>query len=381
MHVGMNAHLLSFAPTYRGAGISRYIRNLITYLLLARSDDRFTVFLGDGNLPSDWRCADSLSAVVSRLPTVKPIVRVSWEQFIQPVEVWRRRIDVLHSMGYVKPVVSRCPSVVTVYDLSFLVYPDTFNRANQLYLSLLTRYSVRQANRIIAISSSTKQDLVRILGVPAERVAVVYPGVEDCFRPERDQRRLKEFRYRQQLTEPFILFFGTLEPRKGADTLLEAYALLRKETNLPHSLVLGGAKGWLSERIFDRVRELGLEQSVRFTGYVPQEEQPLWYNCADLFVYPSLYEGFGFPPLEAMACGTPVVTSNVSSLPEVVGDAARLVEPGKAADLFEAMATVLSDEDRRRQMAQRGLARAGAFSWSEAARSTLDIYQAVGDGL
>lgn len=162
--------------------------------------------------------------------------------------------------------------------------------------------------------------------------------------------------------------------------MVEAYAMLKRETGLPHRLVLGGAKGWLYESVFARVRALGLEQEVIFTGYVPQEEQPLWYNCADLFVYPSVYEGFGFPPLEAMACGTPVITSNVSSLPEVVGDAAVLVEPGKAAPLFEAMARALLDERGRKEMAERGLVRARTFSWPEAARITLDLYQAVGNG-
>lgn len=380
MHVGLNAHLLSFAATYRGAGISRYIRNLISHLLLASDGERFTVFLGDDNLPPDWLRADSLTPVVSRLPTVRPPVRVAWEQLIQPLEVRRRGIGVLHSMGYVKPLVCRCPSVVTVYDLSFLICPEAFNRSNQLYLSLLTRHSARTANRVIAISMNTKADLVRLLGVPPERISVVYPGVEECFRPIEEGPLLEQFRRRRQLPERFILFFGTLEPRKGADKLLEAYAKLRKETDLPHSLILGGAKGWLYDRIFARVRELGLEESVLFAGYVRQEEQPLWYNCADLFVYPSIYEGFGFPPLEAMACGTPVITSNASSLPEVVGDAAQLVEPGDATSLYEAMASVLTDKSRRRQMRERGLARAGTFSWSEAARMTLDVYYAVGGG-
>ncbi|MGQ9675217.1 MAG: glycosyltransferase family 4 protein [Chloroflexota bacterium] len=380
MHIGLNAHLLSFAATYRGAGISRYIRNLITHMLLAGRDHQFTVFLGDGNVPVDWRASASLRPVVSRLPTVKPAVRIAWEQLIQPFEVRRRGVDVLHSMGYVKPLASRCPSVVTVYDLSFLKYPETFNRPNRFYLSLLTRYSARNANRIIAISLSTKKDLIDLLGVPADRIEVVCPGVEDCFRPIGDAAVLDDFRRRRQVPDRFILFFGTLEPRKGADKLVEAYATLKKETGLPHRLVLGGAKGWLYESIFARVRALGLEREVIFTGYVPQEEQPLWYNCADLFVYPSMYEGFGFPPLEAMACGTPVITSNVSSLPEVVGDAAVLVEPGKATPLFEAMVRVLLDERCRERMAERGLIRARAFSWPEAARITLDLYQAVGNG-
>lgn len=380
MHVGLNAHLLSFAPTYRGAGISRYIRNLITHMALADSELRLTVFLGDRRIPSDWASSNVVTPVVSHLPTAKPALRILWEQLIQPFEVHRRRISVLHSMGYVKPIACRCPSIVTVYDLSFLRYPDAFNRPNQLYLSLLTRHSVRTADRIIAISLSTKRDLVELLNVPGERVEVVYPGVEECFRPIRDDTVLDEFRRRNHVPDRFVLFFGTLEPRKGADKLLEAFAMLKRETGLPHSLVLGGAKGWLYDRIFARVRELDLGQSVFFTGYVPQEEQPLWYNCADLFVYPSIYEGFGFPPLEAMSCGTPVITTAVSSLPEVVGDAAVLVEPGQTQALCRAMAEVLSDERRRADMVERGLVRAKRFSWSEAARFTLNLYQAVGNG-
>jgi glycosyltransferase involved in cell wall biosynthesis len=379
MHIGLNAHLLSFGDTYRGAGISRYIRNLISHMLIVEAKHDFTVFLGDGNLPADWRNANQLHPVISRLPTVKPSVRIAWEQLVQPWEAGRRRIDVLHSMGYVQPFVCPCPSVVTVYDLSFMVHPEAFNRPNQFYLSSFTKRSVRQAKRIIAISEHTKNDLVELMHVPAEKIDVIYPGVESSFSVIADQAQLERFRRERGLPEHFVLFFGTLEPRKGADKLIEAFGRLKKEFNLPHSLVLGGAKGWLYDSIFARVKELQLEDSVQFVGYVRQEEQPLWYNCADLFVYPSLYEGFGFPPLEAMACGTPVITTRVSSLPEVVGDAAMLIEPGDATGLFQAMAAVLSDENRMKQMSEAGLARKKAFSWQQAAQMTLATYQAVGD--
>ena len=366
MHIGLNAHLLSLAETYRGAGINWYVRNLLTHLPRVDHDNRYTAFIGDGRFTSS-----GLALKRSRLPTSRPVVRIFWEQVVQPFALRKERVDLLHALAFVTPLLSPCPSVVTVYDLSFLLYPESFKRFKRFYLGLFTRLSARRARRIIAISESTKRDAVRLLGVPPEKVEVVYCGIDGAFRPlAKDQ--VAAFRSKRGLPERFILFVGTIEPRKNVTRLIEAFATLRP---CGLKLVIGGAKGWFYEDVFARVEELGLEGKVMFPGYIPGSELPLWYNAAELFVYPSLYEGFGLPPLEAMACGTPVVTANTSALPEVVGQAGLTVDPLDVEGLAEAMRRALGDEALRQEMRERGLQRAKVFSWTKTAQETVQVYR------
>lgn len=366
-HIGLNAHLLSLAQTYRGAGISWYIHNLLLNLAPADQENQYTVFLGDRrSLPNS-----GLTLRTSWLPTTNPLVRIGWEQLVQPFALWQEKIDLLHSLAFVTPLLSPCPSVVTIYDLSFLIFPEGFKDAKRLYLTLLTPPSAQKARRIITISESTKRDTVRLLGVSSERVDVVYCGVDKAFHPL-PEGEVASFRQKRGLPERIMLFVGTIEPRKNVARLVEAYSRLREGQV---KLVIGGARGWLCEEVFARVEELGLTGDVLFPGYIPLDELPLWYNAAELFVYPSLYEGFGLPPLEAMACGTPVITSNVSSLPEVVGKAGLTVDPMDSDSLAEAMKQVLSDEALRQSMRERGLARASRFSWAKAARETVEVYR------
>jgi glycosyltransferase involved in cell wall biosynthesis len=366
-HIGLNAHLLSLAQTYRSAGINWYIHNLLLNLALADQENQYTVFLGDRRfLPNP-----GLTLRTSWLPTTHPLVRIGWEQLVQPFVLWQEKIDLLHSLAFVTPLVSPCPSVVTIYDLSFLLFPLGFKHSKRLYLTLLTRPSARKARRIITISESTKRDTVLLLGVSPEKVDVVYCGVDKAFHPL-PEREVASFRQKRGLPERIILFLGTIEPRKNVARLVEAYSRLEDGQV---KLVIGGARGWLYEEVFARVEELDLTGDVLFPGYIPPDELPLWYNAAELFVYPSLYEGFGLPPLEAMACGTPVITSNVSSLPEVVGEAGLTVDPMDSEGLAEAMNQVLGDGALRQSMRERGLARASRFSWAKAARETVEVYR------
>jgi glycosyltransferase involved in cell wall biosynthesis len=261
--------------------------------------------------------------------------------------------------------------VITVHDLSFLFYPQGFRALNRSYLQLLTRLSARRARRVIAVSHSTKRDLVQHYRLLPDKVDVIHNGVDASFRPlPADQ--VAAFRTRAGLPDRFVLFVGTLEPRKNVARLIEAYAQLPKERP---PLMLVGGRGWLYDDIFARVEALDLSDEVRFVGYVPAEDLPCWYNAAELFVYPSLYEGFGLPPLEAMACGTAVITSTASSLPEVVGEAGLLVDPAEPAALAMAMEQILSDRELRETVRAAGRVRAQGFSWKETARCTVDSYQ------
>jgi len=372
LRIGLNAHLLSLSETYRGAGPSRYIYNLVTTLPHIDKANHYTVFLNEKRVPST---SASLTMRLTKLPTIHPPVRIFWEQCIQPTALIREEVDLLHCMAFVSPVLLPRPVVLTIYDLGFLRRPELYRASSHLYLKQFTPISARRAKRIIAISASTKKDIIRFFGVSPSKVDVVHCGVEEMFLPVNNHQRLDDFRTRRGLPEKMILFVGTLEPRKNLERLLQAYARLKKRKNLSHKLVIIGAKGWHYQEIFAAERELGLKGDVIFAGYVPQGELPLWYNAAELFVYPSLYEGFGLPPLEAMACGTPVITSNVSSLPEVVGEAGLTVDPMDSEELAEAMNHVLSDGALRQSMQERGLARAGLFSWAKAAQETVEVYR------
>jgi glycosyltransferase involved in cell wall biosynthesis len=374
IHIGLNAHLLSLGQSYRGAGISWYIVNLLRNLAQVSPDFfQYSAFLSDQAFQEP-----SLRLHLSRLPTHRPVVRILWEQFIQPLTLRQAGVDLLHALAFVAPLAAPCPFVVTIYDLSFLRYPEAFRPLNRWYLTQFTAHSVKRAKAVIAISESTRQDVINLLGVPPERVHTVYCGADEKFRPL-PPAKVDAFKADYQLPDTFILFLGTLEPRKNVDGLIRAYSSWRaREPDAP-PLVVAGGKGWYYSKIFELVESLNLTESIRFPGYISQEELPLWYNAASLFVYPSHFEGFGLPVLEAMACGIPVITSTVSSLPEVAGrdGAAWLVSPTDDEALAQAMAKLMANADLRASMSERGLAQAAKFRWEKTARETVAIYQKV----
>ena len=380
LHVGLGAHLLSLGGDYRSAGATWYIHNILHHLPSVTPDVslEYTAFLYEPRFspPMGMRVRRPLWA------TLSPIRRIAWEQMVAPVAARRERIDVWHAMAFVAPLFSPCPTVVTVLDLSFLRYPEAFKAFNRLYLRSMTRASVRRASRVIAISESTRQDVIALLGVAPDRVQRVYCGVEPSFCPA-PKAEIEAFRQQKGLPERFVLNLGTIEPRKNVARLVQAYASLvasapGEMADVP--LVVAGGRGWLAGPIDACVQELGVQDRVWFTGYVPEAEKRLWYNAASCFCYPSLYEGFGLPPLEAMACGVPVIASDVASLPEVVGDAGLTVSPLDTAALAEAMRQVLLDAALHADLAARGRARALRFSWAEAARQTAEIYALAGEG-
>ena len=370
--IGLDAHLLNLSGNYRSAGINWYTYNLLKHLS-AVPDFHYTVFLSD----RDRIHFDALSLSPSRLPTRNPLARIAWEQLVQPLALRRERIELLHALAFAGPLAISIPWVVTIYDLSFMRYPQSFNAANRAYLAWAVRHSVRHANRVIAISESTRRDLIALFGASPEKTVVVYCGADPAFTPSNNQAEIDELRARRGLPDKLILCVSTIEPRKNIARLIRAFARARRAARLPHRLVLVGARGWKYAEIDAAIEQEEMQDHVFFAGYVPQEELPLWYRAADLFVYPSLYEGFGLPPLEAMASGTPVITSNAASLPEVVGDAALLVAPDDEAALADAMVRGVTDRALREQMLARGLAQAAKFSWTRAARETTDIYRAV----
>ncbi|GAC1623605.1 MAG: glycosyltransferase family 1 protein [Chloroflexota bacterium] len=371
MHVGISAYLWHAGQDYRAAGVSTYIQYLVEHLVRLDTGHRYTLFAGH-----DAPLVEEVEYCLSPVPTLRPEVRIVWEQTGLPAQARSRKLDVLHATVNVSPLLYPGPTVVTVHDLAFLRHPERFARRKSEYLRHAVRLSARRACRVIAVSQSTKRDVVDLLEVPDDRVSVVHLGVHEQFRPGASIRDRPDLLPRG-LSGPFVLHVGTLEPRKNIDILIGAFGGARRKLGLPHKLVLVGARGWMFDDLFERVRTLGLENEVLFADFVPQAELPLWYNGADLFVYPSAYEGFGLPLLEAMSCGVPCITSRSSALEEVGGGACLAVEPGSEEDLEVAILRVLTDADLRRRLREQGLLRAGDFSWERAARETSRVYETV----
>jgi glycosyltransferase involved in cell wall biosynthesis len=376
VRIALNAQLLSTAATYRSAGISRVIRHLLSELPSVPGDERYVAFAPDSTVNRQLLSDGRFETHLTRLPVDSPLVRIPWEQTVLPVEAARSGADLLHALGFVSPFAWRGPTVVTVYDLSFLRFPHLFNRGNRAYLGTFTPPSLRRADRVITISEHTRQDVVELCGVAPDRVTPILLATDERFKPASPEVATA-FREEKGLPDRFVLYLGTLEPRKNVELLVRAYAALRAEGSVDHVLVLAGARGWQYEPIFQLVQELDLEEHVRFPGFVPVNEQALWYSSAAVFAFPSVYEGFGLPLLEAMACGTPVVASRISSLPEVVGDAGVLVDPSDVAGLCSAMRDLLEDDQRRAALSVAGLARARTFSWARMAAETVQVYREV----
>ncbi|MGE3269554.1 MAG: glycosyltransferase family 4 protein [Chloroflexota bacterium] len=376
MRIALNAQLLSNAASYRSGGINRVLQHLLTELPNVPGDEQYLVYAPAGQANRSLLASPRYRRRLTRLPVERPPVRIAWEQTVLPLELLREGADLLHALGFVSPVGWRGKTVVTVYDLSFLRFPEVFNRSNRLYLSTFTPPSLRRADRVITISESARQDVIDLCGVPPERVTPILLAADEQFQPATDDA-VAAFRERQALPERFVLYLGTLEPRKNVETLVRAYASLRQQGSDDHILVLGGPRGWQYDSIFALVEALGLTEYVRFPGFIPADEQALWYSSATVFAFPSRYEGFGLPLLEAMACGTPVVSSSASSLPEVVGDAGLLVDPSDVEGLTSALRLLMEDESRRSELAAAGLARARTFSWRNMATETVQVYREV----
>lgn len=370
--IALNAQLLRLEEGYRSAGISRYSFNLLNALDRAPHEFDLDIFC---NEPHAFAQFPRLNVHLTRFQTTLPLLRILWEQFVLPLHLALDHFDLLHSLAFVSPVATQVRGVVTVYDLSFILYPEYFRPLNRLYLTWGTRRSVRLARRIIAISSSTRNDLMRLFNVPQDKIDVVLPGIEPNFLSNGDPNAVERIRAARNLPEHFVLFLGTREPRKNIPTLIRAFARVKRTLSVPHRLVIAGGRGWKDEAIQSTIIECGLENEVSLPGFVPPEELPYWYRAADAFVYPSQYEGFGLPALEALASGTPVITSDVSALPEAVGDAAIRVDPTNPDELANALTRVLTDRALRDELHVRGPIHASKFTWGRAADLTLQTYR------
>lgn len=366
MLIGIDA---SRTVTARPTGTEIYSRRLIQALLALKGPHRFRLYFRDAP-PADVFPGAELRPIP--LGRVWTHVRLSWEMA-------RRPPDVLFVPAHVLPLVHPRASLVTVHDLGYLYFPEAHPWRQRLYLDCSTRWSARAAAHLLADSQATKADLVARYGVPPGKVTVAYPGRDEALVPVRDAAAIEAAKARYGIEGHYFLYLGTLQPRKNLVRLIAAFAAAKSEilTTDP-ALVLAGKRGWLYEGLFDQVRRLGLEGRVLFPGYVADEDKAALLSGALAFVFPSLYEGFGLPVLEAQACGCPVVTGANSSLPEVAGDGALLVDSGDTGAIAAALARVAADPDLRRRLIERGLANVRRFSWAACARSALEAMEVCG---
>jgi glycosyltransferase involved in cell wall biosynthesis len=363
------------AAVHHRAGIGRYAQELTSALVALDRGHTFTAFY---NRPAD---AEPDSPVDRLAKITVPWGDKPWRLRTMLAHVARHSqdrlfpgVDLFHATDHLLPYLGRVPSVFTLYDLTYLL-TDTHSSLNRLFLTLMVPRFLRAANGVITISESARSDLLHNYAIDPEKVRVIYGGVSPSFRPAMPAEQA-QVRAKYGLPQHYMLTVGTIEPRKNLSRLLEAYrSLLDRRSDI--DLVIVGRLGWRSDEFFASLRQLGLEQRVVLLHSVPDADLPVLYGLAEVFVFPSLYEGFGLPPLEAMACGTPVVASNRSSLPEVVGDAGIRVDPLDVAALAEAIEGVLTNPDLAQRLRAEGLVQAARFTWPAAAQATWQVYRDV----
>jgi glycosyltransferase involved in cell wall biosynthesis len=393
MLIGIDA---SRSTVSRRTGTENYALHLIRELLALETPHRFRLYF---NEPPPARLPfPGAERRVIPFPRLWTHVRLSWEMAVRPP-------DLLFEPAHVLPLVHPRRSVATVHDLGYLYYPEAHTAFQNAYLRWSTRYNARTAARVVADSEATRQDLIRHYAIPQHKIVVVYPGRDETLAPVTDPSILAAIRARYGLAEHYILYVGTLQPRKNLVRLVQAYGQFLEEwkggrledwksggetlqpsglptfQSSPPQLVIAGKKGWLYDDLVSEIERLGLGPRVVLTGYVPDDDLAPLLSGALAFVFPSLYEGFGLPVIEAMACGTPVICSDAGSLPEAAGDAALLVGPHDTGGLAAAMARMADDAGLRRELSERGLRQARRFSWRECARQVLAVLEEAGRGV
>lgn len=352
-------------------GVKVYTRNLLPRLFTIAPDHEYVLMYQSPALIGTYSSYPNVEEVALRVPG-----RFLWDQWAAPWIANRKRVDVLFNFKFTVPFFSRVKKVFVIHGSEWFTIPEAFLWHDRWYFRIFVPLYIHRADAIISVAQTVKDDVVRFAKVPASKVTAVHNGYDRSrFRPIHDGSVLDSVRRKLGLPERFVLWAGQIYPPKNVGRLLEAFAQIKDQ--VPHALVLAGETRWRAKEEFRRIRELGLEDRIHFAGWVSHEDLPAVYSLADLFAFPSLYEGFGIPLLEAMACGCPVLTSRTGSPPEVVDSAGCLVDPLRVDEIASRMREILMSAPLRQEMAQRGLERVKAFSWERCARETLAVLEAT----
>lgn len=353
-------------------GDATYWRGLITGLSKIESDNEYILYFYNRlQAPGEPLSSNMQHRILRGLNW-----RV-WSACSFPKALKRDNAKVAH-VQYSIPPFAPCPVITSIHDVSFKRHPEFFSPKDRFILDMGVRFAKRRAARILALTKYTKSEICELYSIDESRVDIVYPGVDSLFRQCGREESLELAKQKYHINDPYILTLGVIQPRKNLSRLLEGFAILKQNRNIRHKLVIVGKYGWMEENLTCKIDSLKLNGEVLLTGYAPYDDLPYLYSGADLFVYPSVYEGFGLPPLEAMRCGTPVITGDRSSLPEVVGDAGIMVDPYKPEAFADAISRVLADESLRMEMARKGLDQSQKFTWETTARQVDAIYRETG---
>lgn len=301
------------------------------------------------------------------------IYRRIWHMFPIPYNKIFPQADVNIFFDYIVPPRISGHVISVIYDLTYLRFPETMSKRNRSRIENDIKYSIDRSDKIITITEFSKSELISLLGIPSEKIKIVSPAPSLAL----DAEDYKDLSHRYNITKPFLLYVGTIEPRKNLSRLMQAFEWLKSKKDMPHQLVLAGGLGWKNKEIQDAILQSPYKKDIIMTGYIADKEKNALYQAADLFVFPSIYEGFGIPPLEAMTFGCPVVCSNAASLPEVVGDAAELVDPMDVDSIAEGMWKVLSDDFCRAELVKKGYKQAKKFNWDDSAKKLMQICREV----
>lgn len=377
MKIGIDSRLL-----HNPTGIGRYTRSLFYEYTHRHSFDPDTFILfSDRPMFTDQQLECEENSLKNSKTVIAPCQRrILWTNWSLPPLLRQHKIDVYHGVcNFELPLRKVCRYVVTIHDLVPLFFPELVPKKHLLFFRVFMKRVAHTADAVITDSEHSKHDIIQHLKIPEDNIRVIYLGYNQHYQRVQDQRLIADVLAYYGIRQPYLLFVGIIEPKKNLERLVQAYTLLQKDAIITKDtqLVIAGGEGWFSERLYRKVQESELTQQIVFPGFIPDEHLPALYSGAALFVFPSIYEGFGLPVLEAMSCGVPVVTSNVSSLPEIAGEAGFLVDPRQPETIARGIAAVLSDLQLQEQMQAKGYRQAQKFSWQRTAEETYRVYQEV----
>ncbi len=371
MHIGIDARSILGTPT----GVGRYLSNLLTQLQRLDSQNSYTAYL-DRPAHKTLLQQENFQFKTITLPIAQNYF--TWNHVRLPPELWRHPVDVFHFPFYTMPVVRNYASIVTIHDITYEIHPEWYSWKGRLAMRAFSKFAARHAQKILTVSQCSKQDIMRYYAIPEEKIVVTYHGIEQRFQPIADVTILDTLRQSYGIRAgTVILYVGSIHTRRNVEQLIHAFfRISTKMSDL--QLMIVGKREYPYLNIEGLLDELDLHGKVILPGYIHDDDLPGLYNLATVSIYPSSYEGFGFPVLESMACGTPVITANNSSLPEVGGDAAVYIDPQNIDEIADALAQLLTNSGLRQQCCERGLVRAAGFSWEHTARQTLEVYHKSG---